>query len=112
MARYAMLVDYEYCTGCHSCEVACQQEHNHPPGTSGVMIREYEYELEGRVRIDNIPYFTMHCDLCMPRRARNERPACVRHCQAACMDAGPTTELAEKAAAGTKIVLYTYKPGK
>jgi serine/threonine protein kinase len=27
MARYGLLIDYEYCTGCHSCEVACQMEH-------------------------------------------------------------------------------------
>ena len=28
MARYGILVDYDYCTGCHTCEVACQQEHD------------------------------------------------------------------------------------
>ena len=35
MARYAILIDYDYCTGCHTCEVACQQEHDYPAGTRG-----------------------------------------------------------------------------
>ena len=43
MARYALLIDHDYCTGCHTCEVACQQEHNYPPGTNGVVVNEYEY---------------------------------------------------------------------
>jgi Fe-S-cluster-containing dehydrogenase component len=74
MARYALLIDYDYCTGCHSCEIACQQEHDYPVGTNGVVIREYEYEANGRVRIDFLPFFTQHCDLCKGRRAR-ERDA-------------------------------------
>ena len=32
MAEYGLLIDYNYCTGCQSCEVACQQEHTHPVG--------------------------------------------------------------------------------
>ena len=26
MPKYALLIDYEYCTGCHSCEIACRNE--------------------------------------------------------------------------------------
>ncbi|MCI8468477.1 MAG: oxidoreductase, partial [Eggerthellaceae bacterium] len=26
MTTHALLIDYKYCTGCHSCEVACRQE--------------------------------------------------------------------------------------
>ena len=37
MARYGILIDYDYCTGCHTCEVACQQEHDYPVGTNGVV---------------------------------------------------------------------------
>lgn len=35
MSDYGMLVDYEYCTGCHACEVACKQEHRIPAGRVG-----------------------------------------------------------------------------
>jgi len=44
MARYGILIDYDYCTGCHTCEVACQQEHDYAVGTNGIVVREYEYE--------------------------------------------------------------------
>ena len=26
-ATHGLLIDYEYCTGCQSCEVACKEEH-------------------------------------------------------------------------------------
>ena len=39
MTEYGLLIDYHYCTGCLSCEVACQQEHNHPAGKSGIRFR-------------------------------------------------------------------------
>ena len=112
MARYALLVDYDYCTGCHSCEVACQQEHDYPAGTNGVVVREYEYEVGGRVRIDYLPFFTQHCDLCKVRRGRGETPACVRHCQSRCMEFGPTAELAATMSDRANIAVFTHSPGR
>jgi Fe-S-cluster-containing dehydrogenase component len=44
MAKYGLLINYDYCTGCHSCEVACQQEHDFPAGKNGIMVTEYLYE--------------------------------------------------------------------
>ena len=32
MSQYGILVDYEFCTGCYACEVACQSEHDMPLG--------------------------------------------------------------------------------
>ena len=26
MSKYGLLIDYEYCSGCHSCEIACRNE--------------------------------------------------------------------------------------
>ena len=40
MARYGLLIDYEYCTGCHSCEIACQVEQNIPIGKWGIKLAE------------------------------------------------------------------------
>ena len=110
MARYALLIDYDYCTGCHSCEVACQQEHDYPVGTNGVVVKEYEYVVNGRVQIDYLPYFTQHCDLCVGRRARekNAVPACVKHCQSRCMEFGLAAELGPKAADRSKAALFTH----
>jgi Fe-S-cluster-containing dehydrogenase component len=112
MARYALLIDYDYCTGCHSCEVACQQEHDYPAGTNGIVVKEYEYEAAGRVRIDYLPFFTQHCDMCKTRRTRDrdEPPACVKHCQSRCMEFGLAGELAGAAAEREKAVLFTHTP--
>ena len=35
---YGLLIDYEYCTGCQSCEVACKEEHGYPVGTWGIRV--------------------------------------------------------------------------
>ena len=112
MARYALLIDYDFCTGCHACEVACQQEHNYAPGTNGVTVKEYEYVTNGRVKINFMPFLTDHCDLCTARLARSERPACVKHCQAACMDFGLTEDMAALMKDRSRAVLYTHVPVK
>ena len=44
MARNGLLIDYEYCTGCHTCEVACKQEHNYPVGKWGIKVNEIVLE--------------------------------------------------------------------
>jgi Fe-S-cluster-containing dehydrogenase component len=112
MARYALLIDGEFCTGCHSCEVACQQEHDYPVGTNGVIVKEYEYMVGDRVRIDYMPYFTKHCDLCMGRLARDRDavPTCVKHCQARCMEFGQTSDLAKTLADRPSAILVTHTP--
>ena len=38
--EYGLLIDYEYCTGCHACEVACSQEFKRPPGMNGMQVIE------------------------------------------------------------------------
>ena len=40
MARYGILVDYEWCSGCHTCEVACQMEHGLPTDRFGAKLFE------------------------------------------------------------------------
>ena len=38
MAKYGILVDAQWCSGCHSCEVACQMEHGLPVGQTGIKV--------------------------------------------------------------------------
>ena len=38
--EHGLLIDYEYCTGCHSCEVACSQEYGWEPGMAGMRVIE------------------------------------------------------------------------
>jgi anaerobic dimethyl sulfoxide reductase subunit B (iron-sulfur subunit) len=112
MARYGLLIHYDYCTGCHTCEVACQQEHGHPAGINGIRITKHVYRAGEKVKIDFIPYPTDHCDLCMVRCARGEKPSCVKHCQSRCMKFGPLEELAEIARGMSRVVQYTHRPTK
>ena len=95
MKRFGLLIDYEYCTGCHSCEVACKQEHGYPVGTEGIKVFEYIQELQGgRLYITHIPFPTELCDLCAPRVNEGRAPACVKHCMADVMKFGPVDKLA------------------
>ena len=38
MADYGLLIDYEYCTGCESCVVACKEENGFPIGKWGIRV--------------------------------------------------------------------------
>ena len=38
MGAYGLLIDYEFCTGCQSCEVACKEEHRIPVGQWGIHL--------------------------------------------------------------------------
>jgi len=78
MARNGLLIEYEYCTGCYTCEVACKQEHNYPAGKWGIKLNEIITEGSDRIRIDYIPFPTEFCDLCgkdKERRATSLREA-------------------------------------
>lgn len=109
MSRNGLLIDYEYCTGCHSCEVACKKERNLPIGKWGIKIAEIgPWEVApDKWEYSFVPIPTELCDLCGERTAKGKAPACVHHCQAKVMEYGPVEELAEKMVAkGKKMVLF------
>jgi Fe-S-cluster-containing dehydrogenase component len=109
MVRNGLLIDYEYCTGCHTCEVACKQEHGFPAGKGGIRVSEIITENpSGKHRIDNLPFITEHCDLCAARTKRGESPACVKHCQAWCLYYGRLAELAGIMENKPRAVLYSH----
>ncbi|MCX7912134.1 MAG: hypothetical protein N2506_04140 [Dehalococcoidales bacterium] len=96
MARKGLFIEWEYCTGCHACEVACKQEHNFSEGNCGVKVYEVvTTSPPDKVYVDFMPVVTRLCDLCAERTARGEMPACVKHCQALCMKYGTVEELAK-----------------
>jgi Fe-S-cluster-containing dehydrogenase component len=109
MARVGLLIDYEYCTGCHTCEVACKQEHDYPVGKWGIKLSEFVLETFDKVAIDYIPFPTDLCDLCGQRTSQGEKPACVKHCQADCMMYGPVAELVKTMETKPKTVLFAPK---
>ena len=105
MPRDGLLIEYEYCTGCQSCVVACKQEHDHPVGKNGIKLNEIYTEGE-RLRIDFLPFPTMHCDLCAARVTKGEKPACVKACQAATMWYGDVVEFAKLMEEKPRSVLF------
>lgn len=108
MSKHGILIDYEWCSGCHSCEVACQMEQGLPVGQYGVKIAElgpWEYA-PGTWQLSYIPMFTNQCNLCKERLALDKEPSCVQHCQSKCLTYGPLEELTKKLADHPKQIIY------
>ena len=108
MANYGLLIDYEFCTGCESCVVACKEEHSFPIGKWGIRVMDdgpWEIE-DGHMNWNKLPMPTDLCDLCADLTAKGREPICVHHCLAACMEFGTIEELAAKLAAKPKQVLW------
>ena len=113
MAGYGLLVDYEWCTGCHSCEMACAVEHGFPVGQCGVKVCEVGPWSYGpgdeRWQLGYQPAFTDQCDLCVKRTGRGKAPTCVKHCQAKCLAYGSVDELASRLSEKTKQALVVLR---
>ena len=72
MARYAIAIDIEKCTGCHSCFLACKDEfagnaylpHSAAQPATGqqwLTIKEVEQGSGTRVKVDYVPVMCQHC---------------------------------------------------
>ena len=99
MAQYGLMIDNEYCTGCHSCEVACKNEHDLPLGQWGIKVLElgpwklmdgkkWEYRY--------VPVPTSYCDLCADRVEAGGIPSCQLHCLASVIEYDTLENLAKK----------------
>ena len=107
MSKNGLLIHYDYCTGCHTCEVACQQEHDFPVGKCGIQVTEYVYAADKKpVAVDYLPFPTELCDLCINRYNQGEEPACVKHCQSFCMAFGPLDRLVKQMEDLPRTVLF------
>ena len=108
MARKALFIEYDYCTGCHACEVACKQEHNYSEGRCGIKVEEVVTVGvdEGDINVSFVPYTTRFCDLCVRRVGAGDEPACVKHCQARCMAFGDVAKMAKLMEKTPKSSLY------
>ena len=104
-----LLIDYEFCYGCHTCEAACKKEHNLPKGQWGIELHEMGPRLigEDKWEFTYVPVPTELCDLCAERVDEGRLPTCVHHCLAKVIEYGPVEELAKKLAEKPKMVLYS-----
>jgi anaerobic dimethyl sulfoxide reductase subunit B (iron-sulfur subunit) len=109
MTRYGILIDYQYCCGCHTCEVACQKENGLSVGQWGIKVEQIgPWQIEGsdRYQYAFIPVPTDSCTLCGKRTAKGKLPMCVQHCQTDCMRFGTVDELSAELATKGKQVLF------
>ena len=111
MARYGLLIDYEFCSGCGTCEVAGKLEHDLPLGKWCIKMLEIgPWEIEPKKYEYNfIPYPTDMCDLCADRAKEGLDPTCVHHCLAQVMKYGPVDELVKDFDRKGKQVLFVPK---
>ena len=110
----ALLVNYEYCTGCHSCEVACRNELGLAAGEFGIKITEvgpYKYTedlgLENNWEWVYVPVLTKACNLCEDRSKLGKLPSCVQACQAWCLYYGEAEDLVKKFDGKTRCSLFS-----
>jgi Fe-S-cluster-containing dehydrogenase component len=97
-SKKGLLVDYNYCTGCHACEVACKNHLELPVGKWGIKLVEVgPFEIEkgtpSKFEWINMPIPTELCDMCEDEVAKGYKPMCVHHCMAACLEYGTLDEL-------------------
>ena len=105
MADYGLLIDYEYCTGCESCVVACKEEHGFPIGKWGIRVlddgpwqKDDAGEGGNHFNWNKIPVPTDLCDLCAERREAGKVPLCELHCLAKCIEIVPVEDVSKRLA--------------
>jgi Fe-S-cluster-containing dehydrogenase component len=108
MSTNALVIDYEFCTGCHTCEVACKKYLELPKGQFGIKIlQDGPRQLEnGKWELNYLPMPTSLCDLCAGRLAEGKDANCVHHCPAHAMHFGPVEEMAKLVAEKGNRVLF------
>lgn len=109
MGNYAMIMDYQYCTGCHSCEIACRNEKGLPLGEWGIKVLEDGPEIiEGGWEWNYHAIPSRACDLCVDRIAAGIKPSCELHCLAQVIEVIPLEDVSAKLAtfADGKVSVY------
>jgi Fe-S-cluster-containing dehydrogenase component len=108
MSQNGLLINYGWCTGCHSCEIACRNANGIPLEQWGIKLTQVgPWKLpDGRTEWNYIPVPTSLCTLCSSRVAEGKKPACVHNCLAQCLEYGPIEELTKRMAEiGSKVNL-------
>ncbi|MBW2066758.1 MAG: oxidoreductase [Deltaproteobacteria bacterium] len=94
MSKFGLLINYEFCVGCRSCEMACKMEHNRPQDQWGIRVRKAELG-SSKGKTYYLPLPTEQCNLCGKRRARGLGPSCEKHCWTGVIRFGTIRELAK-----------------
>ncbi len=107
-SNQGLIIQYDFCTGCHACEVACKKEHGLAKDQFGIKILQYgpAKKPDGRWDYFYLPTPTDLCDVCNERLGEGKLPVCVHNCQSKVMEYGNVEELAKKMTYIKKCVLF------
>lgn len=103
MAKKGLLINYGWCSGCQSCEIACRNEHGWDLEQNGIKVLELgpfpvdKDAIPSGIDWSYIAMPTSLCDLCQERAERGEIPTCQLHCLAGVIECGDVDELTKKA---------------
>lgn len=95
----ALLFNYQYCSGCHSCEIACRNELGLDLEQWGIKLTEVRPFQVAEKDYEWIyqPVPTKLCNLCAERVEAGKDPACVHNCLAFCIEYGTLEEMTKRA---------------
>lgn len=111
MTAYAMLINYGYCTGCHTCEISCRKEKGLPLEEWGIKLAELgPKKLGGTWEWDYVPVPSRLCDLCVDRIAEGKKPACELHCLAHVINVAPVEEVSQRLVEGEPHKMTCFIP--
>lgn len=108
-----LLISYDFCTGCHSCEIACKKHLGLEEGEYGIVINEIgpiknaSGRNKGKWEWTYAPALTKECTLCADRTEQGKMPMCVQHCQAWCMAYGDIDDLKKKIDPNSRYAFLT-----
>ncbi len=95
--KYAMIIDYGYCTDCHTCEISCRKEKHLPLEEWGIKVQQIgPAKIEGEWEWDYVPVPSRACDLCVDRIEAGNVPLCQLHCLANVIDVVPIEEVGKR----------------
>ena len=119
MSKNALLFNYEYCTGCHSCEIACRNHLGLGLGKWGIKVclgqwgmkvaevKPFEVGDGNKMEWIYQPVPTKLCDMCEDLVEAGEKPACVHHCLAFCIEHGSAEEMYARASElGSRVSVF------
>lgn len=90
----ALFLNYKYCSGCHSCELACRNELGLGLGEWGIKVHEDgpRQNKDGSWHWNYYAVPTELCDLCAERVAEGQQPSCVQTCLGSALHYGSVEE--------------------
>lgn len=93
--KFGLLIDFEWCTGCHACEIAGKNANNLTYNEWCIKVGTGQRKVGEHLVYDYIPMPTDLCNLCARLTSKGEQPACVHHCPPQVIRFGPQNELEE-----------------